>query len=168
MYIVIFIFVGNLAVALVFITHLLWCIMRRGLDEEGINVVKQKLNEQNGAATGNLTDQYRQDSPQKTTTGSTTENLTDRYKEKAPQIREPLQTEKASVLFCSQCGAKLKSKDQKFCENCGFHIEPSKETSQKVFCTQCGTENKSEAAFCKNCGTPLGKSKAAETQNAVQ
>lgn len=50
MYIVIFIFVGNLAVALVFITHLLWCIMRRGLDEEGINVVKQKLNEQNGAA----------------------------------------------------------------------------------------------------------------------
>ena len=163
----IFIFVVVLVVLLFFGSRLLRHIMSRGIDE-GINIVKRKMNEHNGTTIENLADRYQQVPLHKVTTDNSTEKLADQYKEKATQEQSIPQAEKEPSLFCKQCGAKLSSKDQKYCENCGSRIGSFEETPKKLFCMHCGVEDNMEATFCKNCGAPLNKMQTAKAQNTVQ
>jgi len=57
------------------------------------------------------------------------------------------------VVFqkCGNCGKNI-TPGANFCPRCGH---PAQERKPAVFCSQCGTENLSEAVFCNNCGEKL-------------
>ena len=78
-------------------------------------------------------------------------------------------------IKCVKCGAEV-STNSKFCSSCGAEIQKEKECSKchkmipinskfcpfcgnntsSTKCSTCGTENLSDAKFCKDCGEELG------------
>ena len=74
---------------------------------------------------------------------------------------------RAGILFCEECGARLGTKscpdcgfenrpDVSFCEECGYAFAPEVETAKPMIetksCPDCGFENRPDVSFCEECG----------------